>query len=1167
MATKRVEAIQAKARASRLVFDENLGQIREAVDDLTSDGTPRQSARGRVSETPEAGPPPKEEDVVSYASPIPANAPEANPRSKLFRPRSPAEDTAAYNDRRNEQAYVLAREHYEDGVRVRNANTEKLWKELRENRRKDGWASDDGEHNINYLPTAGGGPPGDDGDDDPSHKSSRLPSDNGASWPPRRPSSRASQGNAARDSHDEPVAGNWRTENDGHRPSRNSETGRGQRPAYPPPVRRTPTYTRGPSYLPEVRERDYHLSPDRDDPNASHIDRQLEIIRAAIRERVAREYPDVPAAKNLKNIPAPEKYAGEDDAEAFLGWLKAFLRWLALGRITGPDLDDYRVQILGQYLVKEARIWYDDVIDSIDGVGKYWSFEQAVCALYKRFIHKSTARSAADKFYHVKYRRETGVSGLWDTMIALARKMPELPDNYSFKTTFLEALPDDIVAPMLRNRNISVERAEPWELRQAALLQEDSNRVLEEHRSAKRAPIGREGDRNARPNDRIQSANRPPMSSHRAGERSNDRPRTMGGERRPNAQAQDTTRSTVDRRTATQTRPNSSTHAGASALRPAPPAAATTDRSRTQCYNCKEYGHMAAQCPKVQAPRLRAVRVLEDGTLLHVEQPDQEPATNVSEDLLTASAAGEMNDGITEDHTNTAEPLLDEAALPEHDEGDYGVDGSQYDPDAGYATAYSDIDDETQWFGSMRVVAVEGDSEDSSVSNGTQPPTDGETTTDDADNDQRPTDHALPDTIRRTIESDIDSLGPRPIPMGSMVAPALFQVPDGQVPTDEEDYSDMPPLEPIPDADAFGDAYSIITQGASAFVDDPSPQEYRGPVIELPLNEDLDWAWAQFVDSDRTNEDLEQVLMVLYRMLAQNNHLFRQLADARNRADALSESLSWTRRELAAALFREGEGLTIRRHLSRSEGQRARIRARILQETDPLSADIDDENDDPRPNLTLAEANDVLLRVVGLNPPEYERVCRTEVWFGAMITTPTADSLVTRARAGRRPLLSTGEQECIVLLLTINGLGALTLCDTGSTTEMVSNEFARVANCDVIKLENPATLQLGCAGSRSRINYGTRAPVTIGRFGADVYFDIANLDRYDAVLGTPFLRRFGVRLDFRNNCVIIDGHAYPAMSKSQVNEVISKRGTGRTVRERPQADGTPSAPPAPRPTH
>ncbi|KAI0361860.1 hypothetical protein OH77DRAFT_1389323, partial [Trametes cingulata] len=149
------------------------------------------------------------------------------------------------------------------------------------------------------------------------------------------------------------------------------------------------------------REEEYFLSPGRDEPNASYIERQLDIIRAAIREKVTRPLPDLPAMKNLKNIPPPDKYGGEDDADAFMTWLKAFLRWLALRRVTGPELDADRVQLLGQHLVRLARTWYDDVIDNFDGVGRNWTFEQSVCALYRRFIHRSTARSAAERFQAV----------------------------------------------------------------------------------------------------------------------------------------------------------------------------------------------------------------------------------------------------------------------------------------------------------------------------------------------------------------------------------------------------------------------------------------------------------------------------------------------------------------------------------------------------------------------------------------------------------------------------------------------------------------------------------------------------------------------------------------------------------------------------------------------
>ncbi|PIL34587.1 hypothetical protein GSI_03366 [Ganoderma sinense ZZ0214-1] len=71
---------------------------------------------------------------------------------------------------------------------------------------------------------------------------------------------------------------------------------------------------------------------------------------------------------------------------------------MALDRLTGDDLDPIRVQLTGQYLTDEARRWYDDTIDSLEGVRNAWNFEQVICALYRRFIHRSTARTAADQF-------------------------------------------------------------------------------------------------------------------------------------------------------------------------------------------------------------------------------------------------------------------------------------------------------------------------------------------------------------------------------------------------------------------------------------------------------------------------------------------------------------------------------------------------------------------------------------------------------------------------------------------------------------------------------------------------------------------------------------------------------------------------------------------------
>ncbi|EPS93045.1 hypothetical protein FOMPIDRAFT_1136897 [Fomitopsis schrenkii] len=88
---------------------------------------------------------------------------------------------------------------------------------------------------------------------------------------------------------------------------------------------------------------------------------------------------------------------------------------------------------------------------------------------------------------------------------------------------------------------------------------------------------------------------------------------------------------------------------------------------------------------------------------------------------------------------------------------------------------------------------------------------------------------------------------------------------------------------------------------------------------------------------------------------------------------------------------------------------------------------------------------------------------------------------------------------CLTAYITINGLSALVLLDSGSTTDSLSPDFARVARVPVLELENPAVLQLGCVGSRSRISHGTTVPMMWGAFSGEVYFDIVNLDRYDAI--------------------------------------------------------------------
>ena len=96
--------------------------------------------------------------------------------------------------------------------------------------------------------------------------------------------------------------------------------------------------------------------------------------------------------------------------------------------------------------------------------------------------------------------------------------------------------------------------------------------------------------------------------------------------------------------------------------------------------------------------------------------------------------------------------------------------------------------------------------------------------------------------------------------------------------------------------------------------------------------------------------------------------------------------------------------------------------------------------------------------------------------------------------------------------VTINGVKAYALFDSGSTTDAISPDFTRVSNVPILRLKKPATLQLGCSGSRLKINFTTIAVVEFGLNTAKNYLDIANLNKYDCILGILFLRKHGISL-------------------------------------------------------
>ncbi|KAF5378265.1 hypothetical protein D9615_008695 [Tricholomella constricta] len=141
----------------------------------------------------------------------------------------------------------------------------------------------------------------------------------------------------------------------------------------------------------------------------------------------------------------------------------------------------------------------------------------------------------------------------------------------------------------------------------------------------------------------------------------------------------------------------------------------------------------------------------------------------------------------------------------------------------------------------------------------------------------------------------------------------------------------------------------------------------------------------------------------------------------------------------------------------------------------------------------------------------------------------------------KRPTRKAQERQCFTALVEINGLKAFTLFDSGCTAEAVSPEFAKVAKMKVHQLEEVVPLQLGTKGSRSVINYGTTVPMKYEAIDAQVYFDIVNLDKYDAIIGVALMRQLEIELDFRHNCVRISGSPAPTFTVEEETREMARR--------------------------
>src|SRR6266481_4857616 len=129
----------------------------------------------------------------------------------------------------------------------------------------------------------------------------------------------------------------------------------------------------------------------------------------------------------------------------------------------------------------------------------------------------------------------------------------------------------------------------------------------------------------------------------------------------------------------------------------------------------------------------------------------------------------------------------------------------------------------------------------------------------------------------------------------------------------------------------------------------------------------------------------------------------------------------------------------------------------------------------------------------------------------------------------------------------VNGVRAHCLLDSGCEGVMISPDFTQAMGLVTFKLEQPIALQLACISSKSKVNYGAHSTILFGNQRIEEIFDVMNINYYDVILGTPFMRWLGITLDFTSpgslhiGDYIVPRNLLPATSDNELNPTAHKQ--------------------------
>ncbi|KIJ24632.1 hypothetical protein M422DRAFT_274534, partial [Sphaerobolus stellatus SS14] len=147
------------------------------------------------------------------------------------------------------------------------------------------------------------------------------------------------------------------------------------------------------------------------------------MVRQALQNASLEDEPEKSfLAKAGVKMGTPPTYGGERNLEKFENWVASLLQFMSMYNLLGPRASKIQLQLLGQCLTDEAQEWF---------------YRQ------KWFMPTLSLNKVAVGYDHLM-QGSMNVQQLHQQLTKLAKQMVELPDVYSYRRRFMNALKPNI---------------------------------------------------------------------------------------------------------------------------------------------------------------------------------------------------------------------------------------------------------------------------------------------------------------------------------------------------------------------------------------------------------------------------------------------------------------------------------------------------------------------------------------------------------------------------------------------------------------------------------------------------------------------------------------------------------------------------------------------------